>query len=131
MDIASEIKNLKFDPSSFVVISSSALVLLGILPAKSNQDIDMVVTPEVYTKLLHDGWERSNGWNDEPVLRHSFFDVGAVFNGWTAAELQKDAVMVQGIRVINPAKLLTWMQSAGRDKDIERIPLLEAYLSKR
>lgn len=129
MDIVSAITQLKLPMNSYVVVGSSALVLLGILPEDANQDIDMVVTPPVYERLVVSGWEQAIGARQEPVVRRGMFDIGTRFGDWAAVDLLPDAHTVQDVPVIAPEKLLEWMQATQRPKDKTRLPLLKAYLS--
>ena len=131
MDIVSAITQLGLPTDSYVVVGSSALVLLEVLPAGANQDIDMVVTPAVYEQLAAQGWERAIGARQEPVLRSGTFDVGIKFGDWAVPELLGDARTMHGIPVIAPEKLLLWMQVTQRPKDEPRIPLLAAYIGRQ
>ncbi|MDP3741387.1 MAG: hypothetical protein Q8R08_03630 [bacterium] len=66
-DIVYKVKTLNFPKDSYVVFGGSPLALVGIREAN---DIDLLVSPEVYSQLKKAGWQEvRKSENDIPLVR--------------------------------------------------------------
>ena len=112
------LKNLKIDKNEFWILSSGALVMRGIYPDAG--DLDIAVT-EKGLKELKDNYnltQKENGWfivNDkvECVLDEK--------EDWKIEKLGE--YYLESIE-----KYYKFLKNSDREKDKERIPLIEEYI---
>lgn len=119
------IEQLNWPADDFIVVGGSVLAALGL--SIPRPDIDLAVTPQRFQALRQAGWTAYE-FDGRSLLRHNVFDVGVGFGAWSMAHLAADALSINGIRLMNPAKLLAWKYQHHRPKDVPHIALLEAYL---
>ena len=130
MAITSRIKALGLPDGQFVVIGSGVMDALGLREAN---DIDLVVSPELFARLKADSTWKAKQEHGETVLTH---DDVEVWLGWGTAdgqpnfdELYDGGITIEDIRFANPEFVRDWKRAANRPKDIEDIRLLEDYLA--
>jgi hypothetical protein len=125
MDIFQKIKQLDLPQGSYVVVGGGILVALGLLDW--DEDIDICVTPEIFSRLKKQGW-RQEKWQDKIVLKHDVYDISIGFGDWDLGQLLEDALWIKNIPFISLEKLRTWKLNMARPKDLDHIKLIEHYL---
>lgn len=126
MDIKAKIIDLSLPKNSFVVVGSGILAVLGL---RQSDDIDLIVTKELFEKLKIEGWETSY-WQDQVVLKKDVYDVGTTWLGQTLEELLPNAQTIDGIPFLSLTDLRQWKTMMGRPKDLKDIALIDAYTSR-
>ncbi len=126
MDIKAKIIDLSLPKNSFVVVGSGILAVLGL---RQSDDIDLIVTKELFEKLKIEGWETSY-WQDQVVLKKDVYDVGTTWLGQTLEELLPNAQTINGIPFLSLTDLRQWKTMMGRPKDLKDIALIDAYTSR-
>lgn len=118
------LETLKIDKEEFWALSSSALVLRGIYETAG--DLDMAVTFKGLEQLKenYNLTEKENGWyivNDK---------VECVCDGNIEDLKYKPEKLENGYLVQNIFEYLEYLKSSTREKDKERIPLVEKYIEE-
>jgi hypothetical protein len=126
VNITQKVTELHLPEKQFVVVGSGALVIRNLID--NGDDIDLAVSVEVYESLKSQGWTEEPGHGGKPVLRHEIYDVGIGYGEWSLEELLEDTFVVDGVPFMSLEKVLLWKKSAGRDKDLAHIRLIEEYL---
>lgn len=125
------VKQLQLPLDKSIIIGSGLLDQLGIRPA---DDIDVVVTPEVF-----------HGLADVPAWRHEVIDEGRerythsemAAEAWTHwnlgdqrleyVDLVEQSVIYDGVRFVSLPLLRQWKEWAGREKDLRDVALIDQY----
>lgn len=132
MNIVSKVKELGLPSSSYVVVGSGTLDVLGI---RGSKDVDLVVSPEVYEKLKLEGWQEKSYDDGTSFLVSGIYEVALTWddisNKPNLANLLQDAHIVDSIPFVNVKRLMGWKKRKGRDKDITDIELIKSYLEKK
>lgn len=129
MDIAKHIKEEKIPDGQYIVVGSGIMNALGI---RESDDIDLVITPELYEELKSTtGWEEIKK-HDYYVLLKGPFEAGVDWdspsNQPNLEELKLDSTVVDGVTYTSLNKVRTWKQKLGRDKDKKDLILIDEYL---
>lgn len=74
MELLKEIKKLKFPLGSYVVVGSGHMIALGL---KKGQDVDIVVTKDLFEKCKGEGWKQVS-WTYTDKLGHIYLRKGIV-----------------------------------------------------
>ncbi|KKR31752.1 MAG: hypothetical protein UT65_C0018G0006 [Parcubacteria group bacterium GW2011_GWF2_39_8b] len=127
-DIINKVKILDLPKGSYIVFGSCPLAVLGIREAN---DIDLLVSQEIYEKLKKDGWEEiDKGPNDKPLVQ----DVFEAHNNWnfssykpTLKDLLVNAMEVDGITFASLEDVRKWKVASGRPKDVNDIKMIDNY----
>jgi len=130
-EIITKVKTLNLPKGSYIVFGSCPMAVLGIREAN---DIDLLVSQEIYEKLKKDGWkEVDKGPNDKPLIR----DVFEAHNNWnfssykpTLKDLLLNSMEVDGITFASLEDVRKWKVASGRPKDITDLELIDNYLKK-
>ena len=112
---------LKVDKNEFWILSSSALVLRGILPDAGDLDIAVTYKGLEELKRNYSLKQKENGWyivNDK---------VECVCDGLKES-LKYQPEKVQDYYVQNIYEYLEYLESSLREKDKKRIPIVKEYL---
>lgn len=115
---------LKIDKEEFWVLSSGALVLREIYETAGDLDIAVTFKGLEQLKKNYDLIEKDNGWyivNDK---------VECVCDGNIEDLEYKPEKLDSGYFVQNIFEYLEYLKSSSREKDIQRIPLVESYVEK-
>ena len=126
MDITHQILKLNLPADSFVVVGSGILNALGIRPAN---DIDMIVSPELFDRLAKAGWSKGS-WVDQTVLAKGKFDIGQHWMGDGVDKLLQRATVIDGIPYLSLTDLLAWKIARARPKDLADVQLINDYVHK-
>ena len=129
-EIITKVKTLNLPKNSYIVFGSAPLTVLGIREAN---DIDLLVSKEVFKKLKDAGWkELSKGPNDTPVV----YDVFEAHDNWnfssynpTLEHLLTSAIEVEGIQFASLEEIRRWKLASDKPKHISDIKLIDNYLS--
>ena len=130
-DIFERVLKFNLPSGEYAVFGSSLLDVWGIRKAA---DLDIVVTPRLFEKLKHEGWEERQG-NGFPILSKSDADVTTVQdrpNDGSYApdreQLVKEAVVINGVPFVRIEEVIACKRDYGRPKDLEDIRSIEEYL---
>ena len=127
MDIQKKIQSLNLPKDSFIVVGSGILGALGI---RESNDIDMIVSQEVFDKLDAAGWEH-DAWADQTVLKQNLFDLGTHWSGQTVDALLQHATVINDIPYLSLDDLLVWKKERARPKDIVDVQLISDYQQRQ
>ena len=127
-EIAKKAGGLGFHTGEYALFGSVPLAARGI---RESQDIDMLVTHEVYQRLKGEGWKVEVFPNGIEMLRKGCFEVGEDWNYGTynpdPSKLIKEADIIDGIPVVKLEEVLQWKKAFGRKKDLKDIELIEKF----
>ena len=128
-EIVAKVKALALPKNSYVVFGSCPLAAAGIREAN---DIDLLVSEEIFKKLRVAGWEElQKSSNDKPLV-HDVFEAhdNWNFNSYkpTLAHLLSDATVIDDVPFASLAEVRKWKVSSGRPKDLADIKLIDAHL---
>lgn len=100
---------------------------------RQSNDIDMLVSQQVFDNLKRQGWvEKNKGPKDNP-LAHDVFEVHTKwdFSSYkpTLVNLLASADIIDGVPFASLEEVLKWKEASGRPKDLKDIDLINAYLA--
>lgn len=131
-ELISRIKKFDLPEGQYMVTGSAILQLLGIRTA---QDIDLLVSPELFTEL-----REKRGWHVHPKYATSLDNAentgGAkqsldfMKQNYTLKEALSLAYWYENIPFMSLELLLDAKTQLGREKDLKDIQLIKEYLSK-
>ena len=114
------IDNLNLDKEDFVVVSSGALVLRGIMDTAGDLDITVTNIGLDYLKTKYDLEKKDNGWYKVNDMVECVLD---------NMEGKKELLGNYYVQDIND--YLKFLKDSKREKDKLRIPLVEEYIRTR
>ncbi len=125
-EIISKVESLGFPEGSYVVFGSAPLAMAGLREAN---DIDMLVSNELFENLKDRGWkELDKGGSDKPLVN----DVFEAHHNWnfssyspTLEQLLESSDVVHGIPFASLEEVRRWKLSSGRPKDLADIKLID------
>lgn len=128
-EIISKVKELNLPAGAYIVFGSCPLALAGIREAN---DIDMLVSKELFADLKKSGWQEvDKGPGDKP-LAHDVFEA---LSNWdfgsykpTLHALLSTATIVDGIPFASLEEVRKWKVASGRPKDFGDIKLIDEHL---
>lgn len=129
-EIIKKVKSLNLPKDSYVVFGSGPLAAAGI---RETNDIDMLVSPEVFKKLKNDRWkELVKGANDKPLV-HEDFEVHSHWNfspyAPTFKHLLKTATESEGVVFASLDEVRKWKEASGGEKHLADVILIDKFLS--
>lgn len=131
MNIFERIKKLNLPEGEYAVFGSALLDVWGIRKAA---DLDIIATPELYTKLKNGGWEEKQA-NVFTILKKEDADITTVQEKPTdgsyfpdRVKLIKEAVFVRGVPFVRIEEVVACKKDYGRPKDFTDIKSTEIYL---
>jgi len=129
--ITSRIHALQLPPEQFIVCGSGILNLLGIRHAV---DIDLLVSPELFTDLMQRGWVVNPKYPDTiehpDAIASAKLHLEFMREDYTLEELLPKAYIQDDIRFMSLETLCDAKLQMGREKDFKDIELIDAYRSK-
>lgn len=132
MDFPSKLKELNLPEGSYVVVASGILQAHGIRPT---QDIDLIVSQEVYDHYLNQGWAQKQNPDGTTALVNDVFDIGLSWddpnNDPNLQDILRGAEWIDGVPYANLKRVLKWKRFMLREKDFRDIKLIEDYLATR
>jgi hypothetical protein len=131
-EIISKVKTLNLPKGSYVFFGSCPLAVAGIREAN---DIDLMVSEELFTKLSGAGWqEQYKGPNDVPIVH----DVFEAYKSWnfssyrpTLEQLIATATVIDGVPFASLEEVRSWKAMGERPKDLADLALIDKYLEAR
>lgn len=131
-EIITKVQELNLPRGSYVVFGSCPLAVAGIREAN---DIDLLVSKEIFAKLKEDGWqELRKDSNDIPLVRDAF----EAHNNWdfssyspTLEHLLASTTIIDGVPFASLEEVRKWKVASGRPKDLADIELIDEYLAKQ
>ncbi len=131
MNITEIVKKANLPEGEYIIAASG---IMNALDIRESEDIDVVVTPNLYKKLLSDGW-REVDKGEYKVVMNGPFEVGLCWdsvNGIPNLEdLLKDSVTIGGIKFVGLERVRAWKAKEKRPKDLKDIELIDNYLAKK
>jgi len=137
LDHIAAVKSLGLPQGSFIVVGGSCLAVRGI---RESNDIDIVVTPELFDALKQQGWgidqDFFKKWGRERVVRRPFEVIVDMViekenRRITSIEAIAGAELIDDIPFLPLETLLFFKRDTSRPKDLADIELIEKYLEKR
>lgn len=129
MSILTRIRALGLPEDQIVVIGGGLLDAYGLREAN---DIDLVVTPALFSQLEASGMYEKGARGTEQYLINDDVDIWQSWGeGNDFAKLHSGGVTVDGIMFVDPQFLIEQKRERGTDKDMRDIALLEGYLNER
>ncbi|MCL5428106.1 MAG: hypothetical protein M1321_02905 [Candidatus Marsarchaeota archaeon] len=133
-EIKRKVKELNLPMGKYAIFGSVPLAVHGI---RETNDIDIIVTPELYARF-----EATGEWKEETLSdggKKLVKDSFEVMKTWWSSDsyrrdvtkLIADAEMIDGVPVVRLEELLAWKKAFGREKDIMDVKLIEEYLIKQ
>lgn len=126
------LESLHLPEGRYMVMGSGIMEALGLRQA---DDIDLVVSDDVYEDLRAAGWNDRVASNGSSGIEH---DVFQAYNQWTDEtevkkldELLVDADWVDGVAYNSLAKLAFYKARRGREKDLADLELIQDYLNTK
>ena len=128
-DIVNKVKKLNLSKNSYIVFGSCPITVAGLREA---QDIDLLVSEEVYKNLEKKGWQKIYKGPKDTPLTHDVFEA---HNNWnfssynpTLEDLLTRATEFDNILFASIEDVKKWKQGYNRPKDIADIELIDNYL---
>ena len=134
--IIQTMQQLNLPDAQYAVFGSGLLDVLGL---KKANDIDLLVTKELFDTL-----ERKKDWvhfvypDGYPGLKHTTYDAELFYqsdmplcNSGGVERMICDAVEIQGIKFVQLSDILAWKKALGREKDVRAVELIEAYMKEQ
>ncbi len=131
-EVIEKVKSLNLPKDSYIVFGSSPFAVLGI---REVNDIDLLVSQELYEKLKKKGWQKiDKGPKDKPLV----YDVFEAHTNWdfstynpTLSELLSRDIEVEDISFASLEDVRKWKKASGRPKDLVDLKLIDDYLASQ
>lgn len=137
MNIIAQVKALKFPPGQYIVVGSGIMAMHGL---KEANDIDLVVSPEIFESSKNEGWESVPYTYPDKLGKfylqkadiELYLDVnhGELFRP-SLEELLERAEVFSEIPFLSLNDLLKFKKSYNRPKDLNDVRLIEKFLTKQ
>lgn len=126
------VERLNIPSGQYAVFGSGLLDVLGL---RQSRDIDLLVSRELFEKLLQRGdWTEIAYPDGLSGLKHRSEDVEAFYEaGWSGCDEAgvrqkiRQADVIDGVSFVNLEDILAWKREMGRPKDLKDVELLEKY----
>lgn len=123
MNLKEKLAELELPHGSYIVVGSGILGALGI---RESNDIDLVVSSEVFQRLGAEGWEQGR-WGNDIVHKKDIFDVCDRWYGQSVDDLLRHAQVLGGIPYMSLSNVYDWKKNRGLEKDKRDAVLIEAF----
>lgn len=135
--IKQKIGELGLPSGQYILVGGSALAAHGL---RETKDLDIAVVPELFERLVSEGWELDlayhGKWNRRRVVKDGveiypdfylekqdrFLDVQTMID---------EADIIEGIPLVSLSQLLLFKEDSGREKDLADIALIADFLNSR
>ena len=128
-EIIARMKKLNLPTGSYVLFGSCPLALAGIREAN---DIDLLVSGELFAELKKAGWQERRKSADDIPLVHDIF---AAHENWdfslyspTLRHLLASASVKDGIPFASLPEVRKWKVASGHAKHLADVALIDAYM---
>jgi hypothetical protein len=123
-DVITELGRLHLPRGEYVVVGGAALAVRGI---RDTDDIDLVVTPELFEHLAGSGWAQQMRPNGKPGIHKSsveaYFDVDGEDFKRSLSWLLSHAEVLRGHAFVDLETLAGFKSSYARAKDLHDLDL--------
>jgi hypothetical protein len=123
MNLKQRIAELNLSEGSYVVVGSG---ILGALNIRESNDIDLVVTEDVYQDIKKRGWKQGL-WGKDVVFQQDVFDIANDWYGEKTADLLRHAQIIDGVPYLSLDDVYEWKKTKGRKKDLRDLELIDEY----
>lgn len=134
MEILKRIKKLNLPRGEYAVFGSA---LLDVWRLRHANDLDIIVTPELYRRLKEEGWEEKQG-NGFTILVKEDANITTVQDKPTDGDYNPDrlqfireAIEIEGFPFVRVEEVIACKTAYGREKDFKDIKLLADYLESK
>ena len=124
-DIIDTLKKYNFDSTKYIVISSAAMVLLGI--KDTTKDIDIAVSDDYYEYLLKNyncKFERINEYGKKVYFIHDI-------NNFSSTYYKNNRLIIEEIPIQTANDILELKLFLKREKDYKDIELIKEYINEQ
>ena len=125
-EIVAKMKELNLPKNTYVVFGSGPMAAAGL---RESNDIDLLVSKDVFVKLKEAGWKEQVKSLDDKPLTHEIFEA---HNNWnfssynpTLEHLLASATEVEGIPFASLNEVRKWKIASGRPKDLNDVKLID------
>lgn len=128
MSITHRVRELGLPLNQVVVIGSGVLDALSLREA---DDIDLAVSDRLFSSLKRSGKFELSVRHGQEVLERGAAEIWQDWGSGRAMSfevLYTNGIEIDGVRFCHPQTVLAWKRNMYRDKDVDDIALLEAYL---
>lgn len=128
-DIFEQLKELNLPFGKFAIFGSGPLVIRGL---KEFNDLDLLVSADIFSQYLNDAGWKLKGSREDGVLQKGRIDMAKTWKPgeWDAGKLIKEAEMVNGWPCVRLEEVLRWKGIRKAEKDIKDIEILKKCLGK-
>lgn len=119
------IEALHLSPNDYVVIGGAVLEFLNI---RETNDVDLVVSKKVYDRLSKANWKEYIQDDGKHILSRSGYIIMQHWLQRSLSDLQKSAVVVNGIPLMGLDELIECKTQLGRKKDLKDIISIKEYV---
>ncbi len=127
-EIINKVRELNLPQGLYIVFGSAPLAIRGIRDAN---DIDLLVSEEVFNSLRSAGWKQiEKGPSDKPLVKGDY----EAHQNWnfssykpTLKHLLQSAELEEGIPFASLDEVRKWKFASGRPKDLIDIELIDTY----
>lgn len=134
--IIETVRALDLPSDQYAVFGSGLMDVLGI--RKSN-DIDLVVTKDLFQELLmSDEWREVVYSDGLPGLKHRTENIELFYESkmpfCSQAEIEEKirrAIVIDDVKFVQLSDILAWKKALGREKDIEDVKIIEDYIDRQ
>ena len=127
MNIPQKLSTIDLPSNSFVVVGSGILNALGI---RESNDIDLIVTKDVFDNLEKRGYAESS-WPDQKTLTFNEFEFGTQWFGKDVSKLLRSAEFIDSVPYLNLDDVYEWKSRSSREKDRQDCVLIEQYRNRQ
>jgi hypothetical protein len=132
INIISNVKKFHLPIGKYAVVGGGALAARGI---RGYNDVDLIVTEDLYEQLKNDGWEEKEKhanyfhlYRDDAEVAKNFIHIdGCPLN---PVDVIKNSDIIEDIPFMSLDDLLKLKQALGREKDLKDIELIMKYLDR-
>ena len=124
-DIIDTLKKYNFDSTKYIVISSAAMVLLGI--KDTTKDIDIAVSDDYYEYLLKNyncKLERINEYGKKVYFIHDIINFSSTY-------YKNNRLIIEEIPIQTANDILELKLFLKREKDYKDIELIKEYINEQ
>lgn len=124
-DIIDTLKKYNFDSTKYIVISSAAMVLLGI--KDTTKDIDIAVSNDYYEYLLKNyncKFERINEYGKKVYFIHDIINFSSTY-------YKNNRLIIEEIPIQTANDILELKLFLKREKDYKDIELIKEYINEQ
>lgn len=124
-DIIDTLKKYNFDSTKYIVISSAAMVLLGI--KDTTKDIDIAVSDDYYEYLLKNyncKFERINECGKKVYFIHDIINFSSTY-------YKNNRLIIEEIPIQTANDILELKLFLKREKDYKDIELIKEYINEQ